>query len=233
MAQPRELTALAQGPPPEPRQEAGAGRRTLELVLLFGLVPGALALAPRWAVSLGILASGLIALGALAFDSTFTRRELLRLGDLGAGEGIRLVLLRALGIAFGLFALTAFTSPGALFGFPRHRPVVWAIVMVLYPLSAYAQELVYRPFFFHRYGHLFSTAWGRILASGLLFGWAHIMVNNLLAIGLASIAGILFASTYERSRSTVLVSLEHALYGDVAFTIGLGAVFYSTARWVG
>ena len=200
------------------------GRRVAEMIGLFAVVPGLLALAPRWAVSLGILASGVIATVALLFDRTFERRQLIRL---------RPVLLRALVIAVGLFALTAYTSPATLFGFPRHRPVVWAIVMVLYPLSAYAQEMVFRPFFFHRYGHLFSTPWRRIVASGLVFGWAHIVVNNVLAMGLASIAGVLFAATYERSRSTMLVSIEHALYGDIAFTIGLGGVFYSTARWIG
>jgi len=223
------------------RRNQGPGWRRkfqlFELLLLFGLVPALLALAPRWAVSLGILASGLIAIAALAFDPSFARRELIRLGDLVAGglhrRALRAVLLRALVIAAGLFALTALTSPSALFGFPRHRPVVWAVVMVLYPLSAYAQELVYRPFFFHRYGRLFASRRQTIVASGLLFGWAHIMVNNVLAMGLASIAGLLFASTYARSRSTMLVSLEHALYGDIAFTIGLGSVFYSTTRWLG
>jgi len=232
MAQPPEALVRTQE-----RRDDGRTARTFELVALFGVVPGLLALAPRWAVSLGILASGLIAIAALALDPSFTRRELLRLGDLVADgphrKALRTVLLRAVAIAAGLLALTALRSPAALFGFPRHRPALWAIVMVLYPLSAYAQELVYRPFFFHRYGPLFATPGRRILASGLLFGWAHIMVNNVLAIGLASIAGISFASTYERSRSTTLVSFEHALYGDIAFTIGLGGVFYSTARWVG
>lgn len=205
--------------------------RAIELVVLFAALPAALAVGPRWLVSLGILASGIVGALALVFDPTYQRRGLVRFR--GVGPGLRVVLLRGLVIAAGLFALTAFTSPSALFGFPRHRSVVWALVMVLYPLSAYAQEIVFRPFFFHRYGHLFSTPWRRILASGLVFGWAHIVVNNVLAMGLASIAGILFASTYERSRSTMLVSIEHALYGDIAFTIGLGSVFYSTTRWIG
>jgi membrane protease YdiL (CAAX protease family) len=104
--------------------------------------------------------------------------------------------------------------------------------MVLYPLSAWAQEIVFRTFFFHRYGPLFATARRRILASGLIFGWAHVVVNDLAAIPLATIAGLLFASTYERSRSTLLVSIEHALYGDVVFTVGLGSLFYSSARWL-
>jgi hypothetical protein len=223
----RAELALAATEQPPPR----VARRTFELVVLFALVPGLLALGPRWAVSLGILASGVIAIAALALDTGFGRAELVRVRDLSGG--VRPILLRATFIAAGLFALTALTKPQALFGFPRHRPVVWAIVMVLYPLSAYAQEVVFRPFFFRRYGALFATGRRRILASGLAFGWAHIVVNNGLAMVLASIAGILFASTYERSRSTMLVSLEHALYGDIAFTIGLGSVFYSTVRWRG
>jgi CAAX protease family protein len=56
--------------------------------------------------------------------------------------------------------------------------------------------------------------------------------NRLAAIPLAAVAGLLFASTYERSRSTLLVSIEHALYGDVVFTVGLGSLFYSSARWL-
>jgi membrane protease YdiL (CAAX protease family) len=142
------------------------------------------------------------------------------------------VLVRALVVSAGLLVLTAIVAPDALFSFPRTRPVVWAVVMVLYPLSAYAQEIVFRTFFFHRYGGLFRSARHRIVASGLVFGWAHIVVNNLAAVVLSAIAGILFASTYERSRSTLLVSIEHALYGDFVFTVGLGSLFYSTARWV-
>jgi membrane protease YdiL (CAAX protease family) len=104
--------------------------------------------------------------------------------------------------------------------------------MVLYPISAWAQEIAYRTFFFHRYGALFQRPAARVAASGLLFGWGHIAVNNLLAVGLASVAGFLFAWTYERSRSTLLVTLEHALYGDFVFSVGLGSLFYSTSRWL-
>ncbi len=110
--------------------------------------------------------------------------------------------------------------------------MVWLAVMLLYPVSAVAQEIVFRTFFFHRYGNLFSSARRRVLASGLVFGWAHVVVNNLVAVGLASLAGFVFAWTYERSRSTLLVSIEHALYGDLVFSIGLGSLFYSTTRWL-
>ena len=103
--------------------------------------------------------------------------------------------------------------------------------MVLYPISAYAQEIAFRTFFFHRYAVLFPRPATRVIASGLIFGWAHVAVNNVTGILLATTAGLAIAVTYERRRSTLLVTLEHALYGDLAFTAGLGALFYSKARW--
>jgi membrane protease YdiL (CAAX protease family) len=204
--------------------------RAAELVLLFAAGPALLVLGPRWLVSVCILASGLLCLVMLLRDRTFDRRALWDAP--AAARGARAMLLRTAVIWCGLFLLTVAFAPKTLWIFPRQRPHVWAVVMVLYPLSAWAQELVFRTFFFHRYGRLFATARGRVLASGLIFGWAHIVVNNLLAVPLAAIAGVLFASTYERSRSTLLVSLEHALYGDFLFSVGLGSLFYSTARWV-
>jgi membrane protease YdiL (CAAX protease family) len=204
--------------------------RAAELVLLFGAAPGLLAVGPRWLVSVCILASGLVCLVMLLRDRTFERRALWDAP--AAARGARAMLLRTAAIWGGLLLLTLVFTPQTLFIFPRQRPYVWVAVMVLYPVSAWAQELVFRTFFFHRYGGLFASARGRVLASGLIFGWAHIVVNNVYAVPLAAIAGVLFASTYQGSRSTLLVSLEHALYGDFLFSVGLGSLFYSTARWI-
>ena len=43
--------------------------------------------------------------------------------------------------------------------------------------------------------------------------------------------GWLFARDYARHRSLTLVCLEHAAYGCVIFTVGLGRFFYSGAAW--
>jgi hypothetical protein len=43
---------------------------------------------------------------------------------------------------------------------------------------------------------------------------------------LTLIGGWFFAETYARTRSMRLVWLEHALYGCLVFTIGLGDYFY-------
>ena len=206
-----------------------SGRRA-ELLLLFGVGPALLALGPRWLVSVGILASGVLAAVALRLDPTFPRGHTWRVAS--RSETVRVLVRTALACA-AVLALTALLSPRPLFALPRERPVAWVLIMVLYPISAWAQELAYRTFFFHRYGALFATARTRVLASAALFGWAHVAVNNWLAVGLATVMGLLIASTFERTRSTWLVSLEHALYGDFVFTLGLGPLFYSHARWFG
>jgi membrane protease YdiL (CAAX protease family) len=205
-------------------------RRAVELAVLFTVGPGLLALGPRWLVTVGILASGVGCGVALALDPTFPRRELL---DVAAvRKGIGFVLGRTLIVWVALVIVAILTTPDPLFVFPRRAPALWGAVMVLYPLSAYAQEIVFRTFFFHRYASLFRRPGAVVVASGLVFGWAHIVVNNLPAVGLSALAGLLFASTYHRSRSTLLVSIEHALYGDFVFTVGLGSLFYSPARWL-
>jgi membrane protease YdiL (CAAX protease family) len=118
-----------------------------------------------------------------------------------------------------------------LFYLPRQRPLVWLGVVVLYPLfSVYPQELMYRTFFFHRYGRLFARPETLIAVNGLLFGWSHIIVHHRVAILLASVGGWLFAWTYQRSRSTALVALEHGLYGDFIFSVGIAGMFVNGVR---
>ena len=53
----------------------------------------------------------------------------------------------------------------------------------------------------------------------------HIVFHNWIAILLTIGGGFLFASMYERTRSTLLVSMAHALYGNLLFILGLGTYF--------
>jgi membrane protease YdiL (CAAX protease family) len=130
-------------------------------------------------------------------------------------------------IAAVMMALIYLFIPDHLFSFIKVDPLLWALIMVLYPLiSVYPQELLYRTFFFHRYKMLFNEKWQIITVNALLFGYIHIIFENWVAVGLTILGGFLFASMYERTRSTILVSVTHALYGDLIFTIGLGKYFY-------
>ena len=44
------------------------------------------------------------------------------------------------------------------------------------------------------------------------------------AIILTFLGGLLFAFTFKKTKSTILVSIEHAIYGSWLFTIGMGAM---------
>ena len=212
-----------------PTPEARSRLRWLELILVFGLAPLVLALAPRRMVTLGIIGSGIFSLIALLLDPTFPRR---RLWDAPlARQGLRALPIRTIFVWAGLLAVTVLFYPEHLFEMPRTRPLAWLLVMILYPpISAYSQEIMFRTLFFHRYSMVLRTPAARVLASGLLFGWAHIVVHNRAAIVLATVGGLMFAATYERRRSTLLVSIEHGLYGDFIFTVGLGGLFYNVHR---
>jgi membrane protease YdiL (CAAX protease family) len=131
------------------------------------------------------------------------------------------VFLLLLGLAVRLFA------PHLLFSFVKLAPAFWALVMLLYPLlSVYPQELLYRAFFFHRYRPLFGSGWTMLVASAFAFGFVHIIFGNWLAVALCIIGGLLFALTYQHSGSLLLTCIDHALFGNFIFTIGLGQFFY-------
>lgn len=135
------------------------------------------------------------------------------------------VFLVFLGIAVWIF------RADLLFSLVKRSPLLWAAVMVLYPLlSVYPQELLYRAFFFHRYQPLFGSGWGTLLASALAFGFVHIIFGNWLAVALCVMGGLLFSLTYHASGSLLLACLDHALFGNFIFTIGLGRFFYHGSR---
>ncbi|MGE3770334.1 MAG: CPBP family intramembrane glutamic endopeptidase [Bdellovibrionales bacterium] len=122
--------------------------------------------------------------------------------------------------------LTVILFPERLFSFPINRPQIWLLVMALYPiLSALPQELVYRGFFFQRYGNIASP---RLLMtlSAIAYGLTHLMMNNPVAPILSIFGGLLFAQSYARHKSLLWVTIEHAAYGCMIFTTGLGYFFY-------
>lgn len=207
--------------------------RWVELLLLFGALPGVIALGPRWVLLPIIMVGGLISLFLLLADRSFPRGQLLAFGAFR--RNWRGLALRSLIVAAALLAFAAIGhGTEKLFWFPRQKPHIWIGVALLYPLlSAYPQEIIYRTFFFHRYEALFrktGNSRALIAVNAALFGWSHVIVHNLTAVLLATVGGIFFAHTYERTRSTALVALEHAIYGDLIFTIGIGGMFVNGVR---
>jgi len=117
-------------------------------------------------------------------------------------------------------------NPTWLFGFVENEPAVWAVIMFAYPVfSVYPQSLIYRAFLFERYAELLTTPRARIVGSAVAFGYMHIIFNNAIAPTMTLLGGLLFAYTYERSRSLLTSAVEHALYGCWIFTTGWGLHF--------
>lgn len=236
------VTTLGDGAPV--LSSAARGLRWIELIVLFGVLPGGIWWArSQWpaivnpALIPSLLVVFVIVLIALLRDRGFDRRQLWNARGLFRATPVILacVPVPAITMIGGIVAW----RPELWLAFPRERPTIFAAVMVLYPLlSVYPQEVIWRTFFFHRYQPLFESgkspsagwlagvSWPMVLASGLAFGWMHCVFNNWVAVLLTIPGGWLFAFTYARTRSTAAVWLEHAFWGCFAFTIGLGRYFY-------
>ena len=140
------------------------------------------------------------------------------------------MLIRFALATFLIAGVTYWMQPELFASFARERPAFWAIVMIAYPvLSAFPQEIIFRSFFFRRYQSIFATRWLMIAASGVAFAITHVLFQNWVAPALCLVGGVMFAKTYDETRSLALVTIEHALYGCMIFTVGLGRYFYHGA----
>ena len=176
-----------------------------------------------------LLAIALLAFLVLRSDPTFDLSQLIHWGNVR--PFLSHILIRDAVCLVGLGIAVYFLAPQLLFSLIKSSPKLWALIIILYPLvSVYPQELIYRAFFLHRYQALFGRGWGMLLASALAFGFVHIIFRSWLAVGLCVIGGFLFSFTYQISGSLLLACLDHAIFGNFLFTIGLGQFFYHGSR---
>ena len=157
----------------------------------------------------------------LARKRGWTRRKFFGLDGVARDDWLRLGVRAAVG-AFTLAAVLSWLAPSSeLFTFPRCHPHRWLVVMVAYPLlSVLPQGIIYRALFFERYAPLF----GRFApaAAVAVFYLAHIVFNNPYALALTLAGGLIFTMQYRRTGSLMFANLEHALFGNLAFSIGWG-----------
>lgn len=135
------------------------------------------------------------------------------------------------GLAAAAYALLS--EPGAAFAFVRDRPGFWLLVMVLYPLlSVLPQELIYRVFLLEILAPQGQSGpvWPAVLISAALFGWVHVIYVGYVALLSTGLAGLVLGWSYGRRRGSPgavwPVLLEHSLYGQIVFSVGLGHYFY-------
>lgn len=203
--------------------------RIMEFAAIFGLGPFLLywfrfSIAHK--IVLIILAAAALSLTYLIKNRSFDRRILWQMD--GQAVHLKKVLIFFLAPAAVLLVASYFWAAPHFLAFPRQKPVTWLLVMLLYPLlAAYPQEIFFRSFFFHRYRALFPNPTVMVLVNAVCFGSAHLLYGNWVAPVLSTAGGFLFAYRYIRSESLITVSLEHGLYGNYLFTIGIGWYFYS------
>ena len=137
------------------------------------------------------------------------------------------VFIRWIVFSFGLFIFTFYVFPEKLFIVQKSNPgFIWKI-MIFYPFfSALPQEFIFCKFFFARYKSFFGEKTLMVAMSSLAFFLAHILFINWVAPVLGLVGGIIFAGTYKKTKSLLMVSIEHSLYGDTLFFIGLGWFFW-------
>jgi hypothetical protein len=212
-------------------QDAGAGARpgrVAEFVVLYLGAPLGMALfLPPSALFPALFALTALGLVLLALTPGFRWREL--------AEGWGAIDWRHVGVvglatAAGCTALVLALAPGQFLRLPRTMPDLWLAIMVLYPLlSALPQEVIFRPLFFRRYGALFPSAAAALGANALLFGLAHLMFWNPVAVGLSAVGGLIFAHGYLARGGFPMAVTLHAVCGGIVFTGGLGRFFYHGA----
>ena len=128
------------------------------------------------------------------------------------------------GIALSL--LIWIVWPERFLDLPREEPKLWFVFVVCYPIfSVYPQEVIFRAYFCHRYERLFGPVWLLVVANAAAFAWAHIIFGNWVAPLLTFFGGLLFASSFRRTSSLAVCCMEHALWGLLVLSVGLGEFF--------
>ncbi len=146
----------------------------------------------------------------------------------GTGRQLRNLLLTFLALAPVVAAFTYYQVESRFLAFPQNKPAFWLALLLVYPvIAAIPQEIVFRAFFFHRYRSIFPDQRVMIVMSALSFGLAHIFYNNWIAPVLSFFGGLLFGYRYLKSGSALVAGIEHGIWGDFLFTVGIGWYFYS------
>lgn len=132
-------------------------------------------------------------------------------------------LLKFIGIAGLTTVYMCVVDSNNLFVVVLNKPFLWLAILFVYSMfSVYPQELIYRTFFFKRYEALFKSQELFLFLNAILFSLAHLFFRNTLVLVLTFLGGLLFALTFKKTRSTLQVSIEHAIYGCWLFTVGMG-----------
>ena len=143
----------------------------------------------------------------------------------------KLDFLKTISFRFLIIALLTtlvlyFQDKDVLFNVMLKKPGLWLKFSGIYILfSVIPQEFIYRTFFVKRYQKLIKNKTLFILINAVLFSFAHIWFQSWIVLLFTFIGSLLFTNTYLQTKSTLLIILEHSLYGVWLYTVGYGALF--------
>ena len=197
--------------------------KTLELLIIFIIIPISFLFNYSPIIKLIIGVFGFIYIG---FVLSKIEKNIFRIQkNIEWKQFWTQTLLKFIVLAVITIIFVWFTNKENLFVVLINKPKLWLMILFFYTFfSVYPQELIYRTFFFQRYQSLFKNEFLFIIINAIVFSLAHIFFKNTLVLFLTFIGGIIFAYTYKKTKSTVLVSIEHAIYGCWLFTVGMGNI---------
>ena len=194
---------------------------TIELILLFICIPIILV------INISLYIKLLVPLiGVIYCSIVILKNKLISFSDLYKIKSKKvwkpLVIKTFILIILSSISMFLFNEE-KLFLVIKNNPVLWLSVCFFYSVfSVLPQELLYRSFFFKRYSVLFKNTTFLILINALLFSLAHTLFLNIYISALTLIGGFAFALTYQKNKSLLFTSIEHAIYGCWIFTLGIG-----------
>ena len=195
--------------------------RYIELLIIFVIIPVSYVLPYPVGLKLLIGGIGLLYIVYVLFKTQCSTVKHVKTIDWNVFWRETAIKLMVIAIVTTVFVF--YTDKLALFKVVTQYPLKWVMFICIYSLfSVYPQELIYRTFFFRRYQTLFKTKYALIFSNALLFALAHLFFESVLVLVLTFIGGLLFAVTYLKTKSIVLVCIEHAIYGSWLFTVGMG-----------
>ena len=194
-----------------------------ELIILFLGIPLILLIAR---INVQILITVILSCLAVCLYLKFNKIKIINYYSKNP-QNLKYILYRIVFVSFLILSFSFLYDQENFLSFPKENFNIYILVMILYPfLSALPQEVLYRRFFFERYEKTFPGKTKFIILNSIFFSLAHIIYLNPIVIGFTFIGGLIFAWNYYEHRSTFWVTLEHAIYGNVVFTSGLGIYFY-------
>ena len=195
--------------------------KIIELLLLFVVVPTFLVLTVATWLKLSLVLLAVVYVGVISKKLNFF--EGIFIFNKPSKSFWNRFLIIAILLFAGGFFLIKNIDEALLFKIVNTKPLLWITILFVYSfLSVIPQELLYRGYFFKRYVDAFESKKILYGLNVFCFSYCHLFLKNYWVLLITAIGGVLFLYTYTKEKDLLPVIIEHSLYGNLIFTLGLG-----------